>query len=260
MRVKARIFAGSVCEQYVFTIPDASRNIKNAEPRPRFRDDAERREYNLKKARQHFVRICNQNFTPESYYSTLTLDTEHEIHDFKTAKKEFNNYYKRLKRKYPKAKIVWVMGRGKSTHRIHFHMISDGIPEEAIREKWGMGEISRIEHLREHNRNEKGVDCGRDYTKLAAYLFNHWTPEQGGHYWHGTTKNLKQPDREATKPIKRVYTETKPPRAPKGFILVESRANQYGYLYYKYVRKPEKRKIGRPPKNPKNQKPINNTG
>ena len=74
------------------------------------------------------------------------------------------------------------MGRGKGTHRIHFHMVSEGIPEEQIRKLWGMGEIVRIEHLREHN-YYSGIDHGQDYTGLANYLFGHWTPEQGGHRW-----------------------------------------------------------------------------
>lgn len=246
MRVKTRIFSGAVCEQYVFTVPDQTKNVKNAEPpRPRFKDDEEREQYNRKKAERHFVRIVNTNFSPASFYSTLTLDTEHEIHDFKTAYREYSNYVNRLKRKYPEARIVWVMGRGKSTHRIHFHMISDGIPPEFIREKWGMGEVSRISPMRENNRNAEGKDVGQDYTALAKYLFAHWTPEQGGHYWHGTKKTLRQPEREQTKPIKRTYTEAKPPRCPKGYKLVETKATKYGYLYYKYVRQRTAKKPGR---------------
>lgn len=245
MRAKVRIFSGAVCEQYVFTISDRTKDVRSAEPpRPRFKDDEEREQYNRKKAERHFVRIVNSNFGPTSFYSTLTLDMEHEIHDFQTARKEFGNYINRLKRKYPAARIVWVMGRGKSTHRIHFHMISEGIPPEDIREKWGMGDVARVDPMREHNRNSDGVDCGQDYTSLAKYLFAHWTKEQGGHYWHGTKKTLRQPEREQTKEIKRNYTEKKPPRCPKGYILVETKATKYGYLYYKYVRKPAAKQRG----------------
>ena len=50
---------------------------------------------------------------------------------------------------------------------------------------------------------------------------------------------MKKPEREPSVPVKRNYTEDKPPRPPKGYILVESKATQYGYLYFKYVRKPE---------------------
>ena len=82
------------------------------------------------------------------------------------------------------------------------------------------------------------MDHGQDYTGLANYLFDHWTPEQGGHRWR-PTKNLRQPEREKPKEIKREYSEHKPPKAPKGYMLVESRATKYGYLYFKYVKIPD---------------------
>ena len=37
-------------------------------------------------------------------------------------------------------------------------------------------------------------------------------------------------------------TEKKAPIAPKGYKLVEARATKWGYIYYKYVREPEKPK------------------
>lgn len=30
MRVKARIFSGTVCEQYVFSVPDRTKNVRGA--------------------------------------------------------------------------------------------------------------------------------------------------------------------------------------------------------------------------------------
>lgn len=122
-------------------------------------------------------------------------------------------------------------------------MVSEGIPEDMITKLWGMGEIVRIEHLREHN-YYSGIDHGQDYTGLANYLFDHWTPEQGGHRWKKAGK-LDKPDREPSTEVKRNYTENKPPRPPKGYILVESKATKYGYLYYKYVRQPEPPKKAR---------------
>ena len=118
-------------------------------------------------------------------------------------------------------------------------MVSDGIPEEFIKQKWEFGNILRIENLREHNFYD-GVDHGQDYTGLANYLFDHWTPEQGGHRWK-QTRNASKPDRETPTLAKRIYTESKPPIAPKGYILVETRSTKYGYLYFKYVKEPPKR-------------------
>ena len=49
----------------------------------------------------------------------------------------------------------------------------------------------------------------------------------------------------------RVYTESKPPRPPKGYILVETKSTKYGYLYFKYVLEPPKRKRKRAAKDGK---------
>jgi hypothetical protein len=236
-RLKRRWFSGCVCEQVVFSVPDNTREIKRAKPRPRFHNEEERAAHRIKMARQQHARVFNENFGPTSLYSTLTLSNEYEVHSFEEARIVRRNYVKRLQYAYPEARIAIYMGRGKSTSRIHFHMVTDGIPEEAIVEKWGMGPVHRVEHLREHNFYD-GVDHGQDYTGLANYLFDHWTPEQGGHYWKGT-RNLKKPEPEPCTVALANYSEKRPPIAPKGYILVEVKQTKYGYLYFKYIRKPE---------------------
>ena len=87
----------------------------------------------------------------------------------------------------------------------------------------------------EHN-FYNGVDHGRDYTGLANYLFDHWTPERGTRHHYKGTRNLCQPEKEAATEAKREYSESKPPRAPKGYRLVEAKTNRYGYMCFKYVR------------------------
>ena len=129
------------------------------------------------------------------------------------------------------------MGRGKSTHRIHFHMLSEGVSEDLIRRLWGMGDLLRIDHLRAHN-YYNGIDHGQDYTGLANYLFDHWTPEQGGRRRWKQTANLLKPGKGKPVEVKREYSEKRPPRAPKGYILVEVKKTKYGYFYFKFVRKP----------------------
>ena len=175
-RVKRRIFSGVVCEQEVYTVSDRA-NIKKAEPRPRFKDDEERAQHRIGISKRKHQRLVNENFSPLSLYSTLTFDDDSEVHTFSEARRIRDNYFRRLQRACPDAKIIIYMGRGKSTNRIHFHMISDGIPEETISGKWNDGSVIHIRHLREHN-YYNGVDYGQDYTGLADYLFNHWTPEQ----------------------------------------------------------------------------------
>lgn len=236
-RVKKRIFSGSVCEQLVYNAPDKADPKTAREPRPRFKDAEEREHHRTEISRRNHARLCNANWNPNCLYSTLTFSDEEEVHDFKEAKRLSKNYVNCLKRKYPNAVIFMYRGRGKHTNRIHFHMVSEGIPEETIKEKWVYGTILRIEHLREHNYYD-GVDRGQDYTGLANYLFNHWTMEQGGHRWMNT-KNVRRPEEEKPKEVKQAYSEKKPPRPPKGYILVETKSTKYGLLYFRYVRKPQ---------------------
>lgn len=239
-RVKKRTFSGVVCEQEVYDIPDRIKDVRNAKPpRPRFKTEEEREQHRIGISRRKHTRLVNSNFTHNSLYSTLTLSNQFEVHTFEEAEKIRKNFMKRIKRKFPDARMMIYMGRGKSTHRIHFHMLSDGVPEEAIRQKWNLGNIIRIDHLKEHNYYD-GIDYGEDYTGLANYLFDHWTPEQGRKRW-SATQNLIKPEEETPKEIKREYTETKAPLAPKGYILVESKSTKYGYLYFKYVKKPPKK-------------------
>lgn len=239
-RVKTRTFSGCVCEQEVFTISDRATDVRKAKPRLRFKTDAEREAHRLAISRRRHTQMFNTNFSPTSLYSTLTLDDEHEVHTFPEARHIRDLYFRRLKYHYPKARIAIYMGRGKSTQRIHYHMVSDGIPEDVIKKLWGAGSVLRVEGLRAHN-YYNGKDYGQDYTGLANYLFDHWTPEQGGHRWRGS-RNLSKPDREPQRGALVDYSTQRPPKAPKGYILAESKATPFGYLYFKYVLAPPPRR------------------
>ncbi len=235
MRVKVRTFSGVVCEQEVFTISDRA-DIRRAEYKPRFENDEDRARHRNEISRRNHVRLINENCSPESLYSTLTFDFENEVHSAAECRIIRDRYYRRLKRACPDAVIFLYYGQGKATHRFHLHMISNNIPEDVIKGKWTFGEVTRVDNLREHNYYD-GVDHGADFTGLANYLFDHWREEFGGHRWK-STKNLRRPERERPKEAKRVYSESKPPRAPRGYILVETKSNQYGWQYYKYIKEP----------------------
>lgn len=242
-RIKKRIFSGVVCEQLVFSVGDNTRRIKEAKPRPRFKNAEDRAQHRLQISRRQHARLVNENMDPSGLYSTLTFDTEYEVHTFQEAKIVRDRFWRRLTRRYPEAVIFLYMGRGKSTDRIHFHMLSRGIPRETIEEQWIYGSVVRIGNLRSHNYYDN-KDCGQDYTGLANYLFDHWTPEVGGHRWKAT-RNLRRPEEEDAKEVKRDYTLEKPPKPPKGYVLVEAKTNHYGYLYFKYVKLPPREAAGR---------------
>lgn len=233
-RVKKRTFSGVVCEQEIYSISDRAKNEKNAKPRLRFNTEEERERHRIGISRRKHARLVNENFFPSSLYSTLTFDNENEVHTFDEAKHVRDLFVRRLKYACPEAVIFIYLGRGKNTRRIHLHMLSEGVPEELINKQWVHGSIVSVEKLREHNFYNK-VDYGQDYTGLANYLFDHWTPEQGGHRWK-QTRNARMPEKEEVTEVKRAYSENRPPQAPKGYKLVEIKSTKYGYLYFKYVK------------------------
>ena len=238
--MKRRIFSGTVCEQIVYNVPSNVKDIKNYEPRPRFKDEESRTRHREEIAKRNHARSFNVQFSPSSLYSTLTFDDDSELHAFQDAKRVARNFLRTLQYVYPDAIAFLYMGRGKTTHRIHFHMVSQGIPKEVIEDKWKHGSIKRISNLREHNYYD-GEDHGQDYTGLANYLFEHWTPEQGGHHWIRIGK-IRKPEKEEPTEVKvhGGYSAKRPPKSPKGYKLVEVKATKYGYWYFKYVVEPPK--------------------
>ncbi len=234
-RVKRRIFSGSICEQMVYNIGDRVRDVGAAQPRrPRFASEEERAAHREGISRRRHIRTFNATFSPASLYSTLTFSDEEEVHTFAEARRLRDNFVRRLRYVCPESRLRLYMGRGRHTSRIHMHMVSDGIPEEIIRSRWIYGRVERVEHLREHNWQD-GQDLGQDYTGLANYLFDHWTPEQGGHHWKQAGR-FNQPEEEPAREIVREYSIERPPAAPKGYRFLEASATRYGYLYFKYVK------------------------
>lgn len=253
-QMKKRRFYGTICEQQVYTVPDGIRVAEQYDPekqkKERFENPESYRKFKLEISRRNHNRLFHANFSPTSLYSTLTFDDDWEVHTFEEAKKIRRSYIGMLKRKYPEAVIFLYMGRGKGTNRIHFHMVSEGVPEEFIITKWKYGRIRHIAHLRENCWYE-GVNRGQDYSGLANYLFNHWTEEVGGHRWF-MTKNARKPEVEDPTPVRVSggYSAKRPPRAPKGYTLVEIEATNYGYWCFKYIVLPKKGRRGKRGENP----------
>jgi len=243
--MKKRIFSGTVCEQLVYNVPAGTRNIKGYDPekpkRQRFKDESERAKHREHISRLTFIRLVNENMRPGDWYVTLTFDTDWEVHTFEEARRVRTNYIRTLRNACPDAVIFAVMGRGKSTERIHFHMLIKNVPEEVISKKWKYGKVKRISPLRANNKYD-GVDHGADYTGIANYLFDHWTEEQGGHRWY-QTKNVRQPEKEEPTEVRVTggYSEKRPPIAPKGYKLVSVKTTPYGYMYFKYIVAPQKK-------------------
>lgn len=242
---KRRIFAGCVCDQIVYLASERRTfNKKTSKPRPRFNSDEERAHFNSERARRHFELLVNANFTPQSLYVTLTFSGEWECHTYEDAERLFNNYWRKLRYKFPDMKAVAVLGEGKGTKRIHAHMIVDGIPAEAIRERWQYGRVVDAANLREENTiiyEGKKIKVGRDYSALACYLFKHYTPKQGKGKRYKSTRNLRQPEVENATECVLEYSPSRPPYTPRGYKYVGCEFNAYGFMRFRYVLKPPPR-------------------
>lgn len=253
-QMKRRIFAGSVCQQIVYNVPDGIRKPENFDPeresRKRFKDDAEYEEFKERIAIRKAIRRFNAAFSAGDLYITLTFDDDWEVHTFREAKQIRRKFIRVLQYAYPEAVIWCTMGRGKGTNRIHFHLVVKGIPEDFVVGKWKYGSVTHVRPLREHNYYE-GKDHGADFTGLAKYLLNHWTKEQGGHRFF-LTKNAAKPEEEEPTEVRVTggYSMKRPPVAPKGYMLVNGMSTKYGQLLFKYVVIPGPDKHRKPPKNP----------
>ena len=94
-------------------------------------------------------------------------------------------------------------------------MVSEGVPEEVIREKWGLGGVQRVVHLREHNYYD-GVDHGCDYTGLRITCLTTGRRNRAGTGGSRRRTALAPEAEPAVREAVREYTESRPPVAPKG--------------------------------------------
>lgn len=241
--VKQRIFAGEICDQVVYMQQDeTTRGISVKNPRPRFKTEEEREEHKRHIAKRNHALLINANFGPSSYFSTFTFNNENEIYDFDDAKKIRDIFWRRLRKYNPDAKLSVYMGRGKTTSRIHFHLLSNGIPPETLKACWTWGEVRECRQFRDHNIDHvTKTDHGHDYTNVANYCFDHWTTEQGKGKRYKHTKNFIQPEKEKPTECAVVYSLERPPIAPKGYIYTgDCYATPYGYLRFRYIVDPNR--------------------
>jgi hypothetical protein len=198
------------------------------------KSEEEKKKANERHSLKRFVRLVNENFCAGGLYVTLTYNDKNLPTEYNEAEKNLRKYIRCLKYKFPEAKIIGVTGYGDGSGRLHHHLIISGVWEKVAVDKWKKGSITRIEPLRSHN-VYNGVDCGRDYTALATYLWRHGKGKEKGKRWI-QTKTLVQPEAEEAREIKRFYGMDKHPRTPKGYKMVDCYEGKGGYLYFKYVK------------------------
>ncbi|RFB28242.1 protein Rep [Brevibacillus sp. VP] len=101
-----------------------------------------------KRARREVINLVNANFDRHSKFITLTY--EENMTDVEEARKHFDIFIKRMRRKYKNFRYIVVI-EFQERGAVHYHIMSDlpYIPKKKLREIWGHGyvKINAIDHV-----------------------------------------------------------------------------------------------------------------
>ena len=126
------------------------------------------REKTLNKAKNNIIRLIRSNDDMQTF---ITLTFAKEL-DYKESKAKLNNFFTKLRKRYPGLKYLWVLEYGDKNNRLHYHVLCNipiGIKLSSSKERksqdhkmleqefnnkyWGYGFID-IRHLKaEENTN-----------------------------------------------------------------------------------------------------------
>lgn len=189
---------------------------------------------NDKNARKNLIRLINTNFTNGDYLITLTYDNENLPEDHEEAKKNMQNFLRRLsyqikKRDLEKAKYIYVTEHSKIKNkksgeeeiRCHHHLIINScLPIDFIESLWKFGRRNNMKKL---SADESGL------TGISNYL----TKDPKGKKRWCCSKNLKKPIIRKSKSKftkRRVDTMTK----CQNLIKIEMERANPGYIFTDY--------------------------
>ena len=174
-------------------------------------------------AAKKLTRLMNANFYPGDLHITLTYAGEEPSPE--EAKKQAENFRRRMKREYEKQgkEFRWIEVTEYHNHRIHHHMVVSYISPETIAKQWRAGHVRSVT-----------LDRSRNYKKLAEYFLKETTKtmrEPGGE-----TKQRWSASRNLVRPIiKREMIEPKAmfekPRALKGYEIIADSVNQFTHPF-----------------------------
>ncbi|CEN31410.1 rolling circle replication-associated protein [Paraclostridium sordellii] len=147
------------------------------------------RNLNNKNAQKNFIRKINTNFADGDFFITFTYSNENLPKDHKQAKKDIQNFIRRIKRLISKKKLdvelkyiyVTEHSEGSKGIRCHHHMIMNSVlTMEEIEKAWKLG---RRNNIRKLDTDELWL------TGLATYLSK---DPKGKKRWC-SSKNLNEP-------------------------------------------------------------------
>lgn len=160
---------------------------------------------NLYKARNTIIRLvnCNKDLT-----TFITLTYAIQPHDLKESKKNLDDFFKRLKRKYKELKYLYVLEYGSLKGRLHYHILTNfllpgdinfaksnrikSIEHKAYEDYfsssiWKLGFVD-IRNLEMEGNSNVGL-------YISSYLVEELLKlELDGHKCYGYSRNLNKPE------------------------------------------------------------------
>lgn len=140
---------------------------------------------NRRRSQRRLTRLIHTNFTERDCALHLTYADCFMPEDENVAKRNVQNYLRRLKRLYQKhgleLKYICVTEKGKKSGRLHHHLIiSGGVSRDAVENVWKMGRANtkRLQF------DENGVAGLSHYVTKQALFYKRWN----------ASKNLTEPD------------------------------------------------------------------
>lgn len=171
--------AGRVIEAYIH--PGAGSHIGNRYPKSKITADNVRKN-NERISDRHLRLLIEANFYEHSGLYTLT---HRDGVDAPTAKKRLNNFIRRLKRRLPNVKMIFVTEY--ENKRPHHHVLIDSLDVKLITEVWGYGRV----HLTATEKVGEYKRLGNYLTKETTKTFRKSGALSAERYSH--TRNLIMP-------------------------------------------------------------------
>lgn len=234
-QIKRSIYAGQICQTVVYQKRERELRMGHcAQTRLRFANEEEREEHRRKISLNRFLFNVNAAFSSAGYFGTLTFDSHQFPNvDYETAKKQRDNFIRRIKRAYPDAVLALVIGVGDNGGRFHIHMLIEGVDHDKIADIWGKGYV-HLTPLRGYGMHN-GQQYDGDYSCVARYMFDQAIAEPGQHRYY-ISRNADKPEVMDPEVCEETYTLTKYPEEP-GYEPTRAYADLFGNLYFWYLKK-----------------------
>lgn len=209
------IVAGNLISRRYYFPPVRMPGEKRAKKKTPTREEVMK--INRRNAERELTLKLHHNFGEGDIHAVLTYSGEEPKKE--RAKKELQNFFRRLRREFRKEDRIlkWISVTEYQNHRIHHHVILPKMDTARLQELWTAGRVRPV-HL----------DNTGDYRKLASYLIKE------------TDKTFRDPDafskqryscsRTVVSPVRKIEDvkskEAEEPKPIKGYHILEDSVYQ----------------------------------